>query len=268
MVLALSVVLVAGWSGTAAAAKYPDSIAAVGDSITTAFGTGATPIADAPDNSWASGSSSKVKSHYLRILAKNPKIAGRQQNLAGTGADIADLKMQMRRAAAGGAEYVTVLMGANDACARNVASMTSAKKFRTRFLQALTAFFDRAPRARVFVASIPDVNRLWKINKDNPQAGRIWRLFKICQSLLAKPASTAEADSERRKLVRKRVMAYNRKLADVCSRFPRCRFDGNAAFRFRFKPKHVSPFDFFHPSKVGQRQLAAVTWKKTFEFTQ
>ncbi len=267
VLIILGVAALAGWPASAAqAAKYPDSIAAVGDSITTAFGTGASPLANAPENSWSSGSSARIASQYRRILVRNQGISGNHQNLAEIGADMADMREQMSEAAQSGAEYVTVLLGANDACRGSVGSMTSVKTFRNQFTAALRAFFQSAPNSRVFVASIPDVNRLWKIHRDNSQARTVWRLFGICQSLLANPRSNAPSDVARRKLVRKRVIAYNRQLARVCARFPRCKFDGNAVFRFRFRPKHVSAFDFFHPSLAGQRQLAAATWKRTFKF--
>lgn len=263
----LGVATLVGWPASAAqAANYPDSIAAVGDSITTAFGTGATPLANAPENSWSSGSSARIASQYRRILTKNLGISGNHQNLAEIGADMADMRKQMNQAARSGAEYVTVLLGANDACRGSLASMTPVKTFRNQFATGLRTFFESAPSSRVFVASIPDVNRLWKIHRNNSQARTVWRLFRICQSLLANPTSNAPSDVARRKLVRKRVIAYNRQLARVCARFPRCRFDGNAVFRFRFKPKHVSSFDFFHPSLAGQRKLAVRTWKKTFKF--
>ena len=47
----------------------PDTMAAVGDSITQAASTGGTLGADAPQNSWSTGTSATVNSHYLRLLA-------------------------------------------------------------------------------------------------------------------------------------------------------------------------------------------------------
>src|ERR687892_1448622 len=70
---------------------YPDSMAATGDSITRAFNSGAIPWTDAPWNSWSTGSSGFVWSHYRRILAVNPAILLRNFNDARSGAKMAEL---------------------------------------------------------------------------------------------------------------------------------------------------------------------------------
>jgi lysophospholipase L1-like esterase len=153
-----------------------------------------------------------------------------------------------------------VLMGANDACASSESAMTSVADFRTQFRQALATVTAGSPQALLYVASIPDVYRLWLILHDNPMARLAWRLTGFCKSLLANPASTAPEDEARRQRVRKRVVAYNRVLADGCALYARCRFDGNTVFNNRFRPRHVSTRDYFHPSLEGQRVLAEVTW--------
>src|ERR671911_1652401 len=86
---------------------YPSSMASTGDSITRAFNTCSFPYIDCPSNSWSTGSSSSVNSHYRRILAVNGAIAGRNFNDGQTGADMADLNGQVARAVAQGAQYVT-----------------------------------------------------------------------------------------------------------------------------------------------------------------
>src|SRR5438552_17102498 len=65
---------------------YPSSIASTGDSITRAFNTCSFPFVDCPQNSWSTGSSGTVNSHYRRILAANAAISGRSFNDAKTGA--------------------------------------------------------------------------------------------------------------------------------------------------------------------------------------
>src|SRR5919199_990012 len=73
---------------------YPDSIAAVGDSITRAFNSSTIGV-DAPENSWSTGTSSDVKSQYTRLLGSYPAISGQNFNAAVSGAKMADLKTQV-----------------------------------------------------------------------------------------------------------------------------------------------------------------------------
>src|SRR5262245_26410164 len=90
---------------------YPSSIASTGDSITRAFNTCTFPFIDCPANSWSTGTSSTVNSHYRRILAGNPAVSGRNFNDSVTGARMSGLQSQVQNAVAQGAQYVTILMG-------------------------------------------------------------------------------------------------------------------------------------------------------------
>lgn len=246
---------------------YPDSMASTGDSITRAFNTCSIAFIDCPANSWSTGSSSTVNSHYRRILAANPAISGRNFNDAVSGAEMADLPGQVQRAVAQGVEYVTILMGANDACASSEAAMTPVSEYRAQFTAAMSALSTGLPDARIYVVSVPDVYRLWEIYRDSWSARWTWTLFGICQSLLARPGSTAQADVARRLRVRQRVVDYNAQLADVCAAYVHCRFDGNAAFNTNFVRSDVSTRDYFHPSVAGQAKAAAVTWAAGYDFT-
>jgi lysophospholipase L1-like esterase len=238
----------------------PDSMAATGDSITRAFNTGLLPYTDAPRNSWSTGSRTYVWSHYRRILAVNWRILGRNFNDARSGAKMRDLDGQMAVVNTEHVDYVTVLMGANDACASSEAAMTPVADFRAQFEQAMTTVSTGSPQALVYVVSIPDVYRLWQILHENPSARLAWRLTGFCKSMLANPGSTAPADEARRLRVRQRIVDYNGVLASVCALHAMCRFDGNRVFDYPFQPRHVSTRDYFHPSLEGQRALAEVTW--------
>src|SRR5919109_3711496 len=94
-------------------APYPDSMAATGDSITRAFNAGVLPWTEAPWNSWSTGWSSFVSSHYRRILTVNPRIFLRNFNDARSGAKMADLARQVPLVNLQRVDYVTVLIGAN-----------------------------------------------------------------------------------------------------------------------------------------------------------
>jgi lysophospholipase L1-like esterase len=248
------------------AAAHPSSMASTGDSITRAYNDCFFPYVDCPSASWSTGTKASVNSHYRRVLASNPAIAGRNYNNAVTGADMADLLGQMQRSVGQGVEYVTVLIGANDVCASSEAAMTPVATFRLQFEQAMAVVAAGLPSARVFVASIPNVYHLWAIYRDSFSARFVWSLAGICQSMLARPASNSDADVARRERVRQRNIDYNTQLAEVCAAYFLCRFDGNAVFDTVFVRSDVTTRDYFHPSVSGQAKLANVTWAATFGF--
>jgi hypothetical protein len=157
-------------------------------------------------------------------------------------------------------------MGANDVCASSEAGMTPVTTFRAQFQQAMSTLSAGLPNARIYVVSIPDVHQLWAIYKDSFSARTIWSLGGICQSMLARPTSTQQADVDRRNRVRQRNIAYNTQLAQVCALFVHCRFDGNAIFNTAFVRSDVSTRDYFHPSVAGQAKLASVSWTAGFGF--
>ena len=75
-----------------------------------------------------------------------------------------------------------------------------------------------------------------------------------------------KASATRLVAYRRRIGAFNTTLADVCARYPNCRFDGGAAFRIQWKLGDITPHSHGHLSVAGQRKLAAVTWVATFAF--
>jgi PKD repeat protein len=243
----------------AADPPLPGSMAAVGDSISQAASTGGSLGADAPQNSWSTGTSSTVNSHYLRLLAAGAPIGGQNHNRSVSGAKMADLDGQMASVVGLQPDYVTVLIGGNDLCTDSVTQMTSVATFRAQFETALSRVM-AGTSANVYVVSIPNVYQLWNLFKGNFWARFIWSTAGICQSLLANPTSTQTADVQRRDTVRQRNIDYNAQLAQVCALYAaRCRTDGNAAFNTVFTTADVSG-DYFHPSVSGQAKLAAVSW--------
>jgi lysophospholipase L1-like esterase len=250
-----------------AAPALPGSMASTGDSITRAFATrtGFFWFTDNPAASWSTGTSSSVDSHYSRILAQTSAISGNNWNDAATGAVMADLAGQMQSVVSQHAEYVTVLMGANDVCADSVSQMTSVATFTSQLQSALAVLASGDPTAHVFIASIPDVYHLWDVLKDNSSARSAWSTYGICQAMLANPLSTAQADVDRRATVRQRNIDFNSALATACSDYgPNCRFDGNAVFGYPFVASQINTHDYFHPNVSGQAVLASVTWDASF----
>ena len=259
----LAAVVLSGLLTTGAAAAdplpLPTSMVAVGNSITQAASSAGVLGGDAPQNSWSTGTSSSVNSHYLRLLAAGAPISGHNHNLAVSGATVAGLAGQMQNAVPIQPDYLTVEIGGNDICTGSTAQMTSVADFRARFEAAMAVIAAGSPGTRIFVASIPDAYQLWALYKDDFVARFIWSFAGICQSLLANPTSTQAADVARRQEVRQRNIDFNAQLAQVCAVYVMCRFDGNAVFNTVYVKADVAG-DYFHPSVSGQAKLAAGTW--------
>ncbi|GHB34637.1 lipoprotein [Streptomyces viridiviolaceus] len=236
----------------------PESVAAVGDSITRGFDA-CTVLSDCPEVSWATGSSAEVDSLAVRLLGK-ADAAGRSWNHAVTGARMADLAGQMTRAVAHRPELVAVMVGANDACRATTSAMTPVADFRTQFEGAMRTLRKALPKAQVYVASIPDLKRLWSEGRTNPLGKQVWKLG-LCPSMLGDADALDAAATERRNTVEQRVEDYNEVLREVCAKDRRCRTDGGAVHEFRFGTEQLSHWDWFHPSVNGQARLAEIAYR-------
>ncbi|PWU62372.1 GDSL family lipase [Micromonospora globispora] len=259
-----ALVLLAASPATAATTPPPNSMASMGDSITRGFNACGWYV-DCTSRSFSTGDYSTVNSHYLRIRAVNPNIQGRNYNDARSGAKSADMYGQAGTAVSQGVEYVTMLIGANDACTSSESTMTSVTTYRANIDSALNRLKAGLPSARVAVVSVPDIYRLWYIGRNNLSALTAWSSFGICQSMLANATSTAQADVDRRARVRQRVIDYNTQLAQACTAYgANCDFDDNAVFNYPFVLSQVSTWDYFHPNTSGQAVLASVTYANGF----
>ncbi len=254
-------------AGDPAKTGYPNSMASTGDSITRAFETCFLPFTDCPGNSWSTGTNTSVNSHYVRIAAHNSLINGRNYNDAVTGAKMADLNGQAQTAVSNGAEYVTILMGANDVCTSSESTMTPVATYRAQFQAAMETLTKGLPNTRIYVVSIPNIWQLWNVLHTNWWARFVWWSAGICQSMLQNASSTAQADVDRRARVRQRNIDFNTQLQQVCALYVHCRFDNNAVFNTSFPANDVSTVDYFHPNVAGQTLLASVSWGATFNFT-
>jgi hypothetical protein len=202
-------------SPAAAATPPPNSMASMGDSITRGFNASGW-FSDSPSRSFSTGTDSVVNSHYLRILAKNPAISGRNFNDARSGAKATDMSGQAGTAV-GPRRRVR-----DDPDRRQrrlhqqrihddhgehfpVANRLGAQPLKTGL-----------PNAQVALMSVPDIYRLWSVGKVSSSARSAWGLFGICQSMLANPTSTAQTDVDRRARVRQRVDRLQYPAAQAC----------------------------------------------------
>jgi lysophospholipase L1-like esterase len=239
-----------------AAPPLPSSMAAIGDSITRAADVCCW-YGDHPGQSWSTGSTSYdgIASHYERIKQLNSAITGHAYNDAVSGAKMDDAPGQATTAVGQHPQYVTIEMGANDLCTSSPDTMTSTGSFEADFKSTLDTLMGQTPPPSVFVASIPDIYRLWQVLHTNSLARWVWATAHICQSMLG-----ATRTEEERQQVVAREQAFNDILARVCAAYARCRWDDNAVYEFAFSASQVSTLDYFHPSLSGQAALAKVTW--------
>jgi lysophospholipase L1-like esterase len=261
-ILLLALVALALLAPAAADARipFPKSIAATGNSLTRAAGTGFLPWTDNPAGSWSTGTDTSVNSHYLRLLALNPKIKGHNYNDARSGAKMGEIAGQMGTVVSQRADYVTVEFGGNDVCASTETAMTSVPDYLAQFRAGLDRVTTGLPNVKVFAASVPNIYHLWELYHDDLFAQLARSTFGVCQTMLANPTSTAQSDVDRRARVLQRIVDYNAALAEVCALYRQCLFDGNAAFEANFTKEDVLHIDYFHPSLKGQAKFAAGTW--------
>jgi lysophospholipase L1-like esterase len=263
---ATALALLVAPSGLARAASdepLPRSMAALGDSISRGFDACGFYV-DCSVRSWSTGDDTEVDSQRSRLAAAGAPLST-VLNLARTGATVAALGGQAGSAVASHVDYVTIEIGANDACRPDVSAMTPVGQFRSQLRAALRRLHGGLPQARVFLASVPDLMRLWEIGHDNRVARFAWSRLHICPSMLAAADSEAPADVARREQVRAQVVAYNAELASACADYgPDCRYDQGAVFAERFTIHEISKWDWFHPNVFGQHALADVTWQAGF----
>ncbi|MGZ8803909.1 MAG: SGNH/GDSL hydrolase family protein [Microbacterium sp.] len=263
--LAIAALVTSGTVVTASAATAapppPAKMAALGDSITLAL-MSCSGLSRCQANSWATGTTASVNSHAARLTATvAPALVS--YNYAVSGAVSGGLNTQAQQAAAQGVNYVTIEIGANDACTRTVGAMTPTTTFRANIQTALATLAGSPGQPEIFVASIPNLLRMYDLNKSSSSARLTWGLLRICQSMLASPTSTKPADVQRRAAVQQRVDEYNQALAEVCAATAKCRYDGGAVAAYAFTKADISTRDYFHPSLAGQTTMANITWVMT-----
>ncbi|MGR3938132.1 SGNH/GDSL hydrolase family protein [Streptomyces sp. BRA346] len=230
----------------------PSSIVSLGDSITRGFDA-CSVLSDCPRVSWSTGTE-------VDSLAQRLRSGARSWNYAKTGAVMADLPGQMEAAATRKPQLVTVMIGSNDACRNSVDDMTPTDEFRSVFTSALTRLRREVPKVQVYVASVPDLKRLWSQGRKNVLGRQIWKLG-ICPSMLKDSDAMDAASTERRQRVDDQVDDYNQVLKDVCGKDLLCRYD-DAVHKYRFTERELSKWDWFHPSKAGQQRLAAMAYRR------
>jgi lysophospholipase L1-like esterase len=238
------------------ATSLPDSMAALGDSITQAHDVCCW-YGDHPAQSWSTGNRADdgVNSQYERLVALHPEITSHAANLAVSGATANGLSAQVSAALALEPAYLTLLIGANDLCTSSARTMTSTTDFATQVSASLAALHEGLPKTEIFVSSIPNIHQLWSVLHGSWVARKVWSTAGICPSMLA----STNTDADRQQVVT-REAAFNQILSQACEQYSRCRWDAYATYIHAFSASQISRLDYFHPNRSGQAVLAQVTW--------
>jgi lysophospholipase L1-like esterase len=245
---------------SAATVRPITSVAALGDSLSRGFDA-CSHYGDCTSVSWGTGTSATVDSLATRLAAGQGGRRPRVHNDARSGATVADLDRQVSLAIGQRPDLVTVLLGANDACRPSVDDMTSAADYAAALGGGLRRLADALPGATILVASVPDVPNLLPVAAGNETARFLWRAAGSCQSALADPQSKAVPALARREVVRERIDEYDFALQTACGRIDHCVYDGGALHAYQPTIGQLSALDYFHPSVVGLRELAATEWR-------
>jgi DNA-binding beta-propeller fold protein YncE/lysophospholipase L1-like esterase len=238
-----------------ASAAVPSKVTALGDSITQAFQTCTQAFTDCPENSWATGTSSTVKSVFFRIKEKNSSATATNRSV--TGAKVASLNEQAKKAVSDKPEFVTILIGANDACAN---PSTSQSSFSSSFQAAINTLEEGLPGVRIYVGSIPNLFHLWEIFHTNSTATGSWELTKECPGIMTEPTSEGTTAKNRRAATLAAEEGYDATMASICNATSNCQWDNGTFFKAQFVASEVSTNDYFHPSIAGQASLAAAAF--------
>jgi lysophospholipase L1-like esterase len=231
----------------------------LGDSISLGVNACARP-GPCPERAW-SGGDARGATTVATYLARATGTTPRTVMAATDGGDVSDAAARVGALASQRPDLVTILVGANDACAANTTEMVSVEDFRREFSKVLAVLDAEAPDGLVLAMSIPDLNRIWALGKDDPRAVKLWSGFWGCRNLLRDPNSSAPEVEASRHAVADRIVAFNEVIAHECRAASNCVTDGGELFRHTFTADEVSTIDFFHPSSAGQQAIAEVAWK-------
>ena len=224
--------------------------------------------------SWASGYDTRrrVESHAFRLSQiQNLRKQLPTFNASVTGAEsenvLADQVARMNEWSKKNIkkefpDYVTLMIGPNDACADTVAEMVSTEKFYSNVSRSIDELLARSPDTKIVVGSIPNIETLRNVAKDSRvywgfSCEKLWEKANLC------PTLTTLSDPYERAIVTARIKDYNNALEEIVESHreefgDRIRF-APKTFKEEFTANDLS-IDCFHPNQAGQARIANATW--------
>ncbi len=230
-----------------------------------------------PKLSWATGSSRLIRSmpsHYNRLASMVPhKIHSYNASLSGAESqDVLDDQLEEMRGWSRRSvgqdfpDYVSLLIGANDLCAKSPDQMVQTVDYYANVEAVVGEILDASPNSKVVISSLPNVVKLREVAKNARdflalRCEQVWKKVKLC------PTLTTLGDPESREKLQNRLDQYNEALQEIVREQRERHGD-----RVRYA-KHVYQEDFtsrelsvdcFHPNKEGQARLAESTFRDTW----
>ena len=228
-------------------------IGSIGDSVTTA--NNARSWGDNEGTNWSTGHIDRygVKSHYQRLTSflKNQEVIA--VNVAASGSTSADIGLQVDALLQNNPNYVTLLVGGNDACSWSSNYERNLDVFKTRIENAIVKLINHNFAIKILLVSVPDMYHLWQLGRND--CGWLWDLSGACPDLL----SSSSTASDRSSFV-KRLNEINNTFIELQQKYStHVKHDASVA-SYKFEKEDVSTKDCFHPSLKGQSKLAEITW--------
>ncbi len=233
-----------------------------------------------PERSWSTGMGNRVRSHARRLneMANlegynlgiyNAAVSGTNSNnlMEQTNAVI---NWSSKYMSTKGPDYVTIAMGANDACTQKNEWMTPASTYGNNLRNAVFKILDTNRNSKVMISGIPNLLHLKAVAKDSLLMGvppltrcqQMWETVQFCNNVLVEkdPAKVAE--------VGVRLKEYLEEIKDVTAeaneRFGADRVrNALNVYDYKFTDGDIS-VDCFHPNWKGQNILSNETWKRTW----
>ena len=170
-------------------------------------------------------------------------------NDAVNGARMDDIFGQAQIAISQSPEYITILMGGNDACRPSLAEMTDPAVYENYFRQAMENLTAELPDTKIIVVALPDIYQLYDVGIAKG-CSWLWPIAGICRALTGSNAAD-------RLIFRQRVIEYNQILQNVTLEYGQ--LYAPSIFDLQFTTSDIA-WDCFHPSIDGQMKIAEVSW--------
>lgn len=234
------------------------SMGALGDSITTGFNS--YHILSDHDGSWSTGNNKypDFESHKMK-LEKLLEMPIQAVNVAIPGTTSKSLKKQVRRLLkkAPKPDYVTLLIGANDACRWKEDYSKDLEEYKKNVSAAVSKIALANSKVKILLVPVPDMNRLYELGKENKKCQIVWNLLPLCKPLLTKKVTDNQRDE-----FSQRIKDLNAKLKEVSTEYPNNAFYYDFIAEIEYDEEHISEIDCFHPSAYGQKMIAEFTFNR------
>jgi hypothetical protein len=212
----------------------------------------------APQNSWATGTSSEFESVYERLVALNPERLGHVFNAAEGGSTSDALVDQAKFAlrAVPAPELVLIMMIGNDIRCDGTDDTTRVRAFGENVAETLQVIIDQSPRSRILLVS------------DYGRPARFAEAGAADPVLFGEMSGTGMCDfythegelsEERIAYVTGIIEDYEAEQARVCERVPQCSTDGGALTTYQDDLSRVIRGD-GHLNIAGQAAIAELIW--------